>query len=314
MGEFVPPRGEDGVGTIRLDRPKMNALNVQVQEEIRAAATEATERDDVRAVVVYGGERVFAAGADIKEMTDMSYTDMVKRSGAAAVGLHRGRQDPQAGRRRGQRLRPRRWLRARAVRRRPVRRRGRRARPAGDPARHHPGRRRHPAAHPAGRAEQGQGPDLHRPVRQGRRGARDRPGRPRGRRADQVYAEAVAWARAVHRRRGVRPARGQGGIDRGLEVDLETGLEIERQQFAALFATEDRAIGMESFVENGPGKARFVGSVSKRKGRGAGRDRVHTVRTRSRPGRLAALRRRRAVPGRWVRSASPWTSTRTTRW
>ena len=48
-------------------------------------------------------------------------------------------------------------------------------------------------------------------------------------------------------------------IDRGLEVDLDTGLEIERQQFAALFATEDRAIGMRSFVENGPGKAEFEG-------------------------------------------------------
>ena len=48
-------------------------------------------------------------------------------------------------------------------------------------------------------------------------------------------------------------------IDRGLEVDLETGLEIERQQFAALFATEDRTIGMSSFVENGPGKASFKG-------------------------------------------------------
>ena len=82
MGEFVRLEVADGVGTIRLDRPKMNALNVQVQEEIRAVAAEATERDDVRAVVVYGGERVFAAGADIKEMADMSYTDMVKRSGA----------------------------------------------------------------------------------------------------------------------------------------------------------------------------------------------------------------------------------------
>src|ERR1043165_5476666 len=59
----------------------MNALNVVVQEEIRAAATEAAERDDVRAVIVYGGERVFAAGADIKEMQAMSYTDMVRRSG-----------------------------------------------------------------------------------------------------------------------------------------------------------------------------------------------------------------------------------------
>ena len=36
-------------------------------------------------------------------------------------------------------------------------------------------------------------------------------------------------------------------------------LEIERQQFAALFATEDRTIGMQSFVEQGPGKAEFVG-------------------------------------------------------
>jgi enoyl-CoA hydratase/carnithine racemase len=82
MGEFVRLEVADGVGTIRLDRPKMNALNVQVQEEIRAAATEAAERDDVKAVVVYGGEKVFAAGADIKEMADMSYTDMVRRSGA----------------------------------------------------------------------------------------------------------------------------------------------------------------------------------------------------------------------------------------
>src|SRR5918992_2244815 len=80
MSEFVRLEVEDGVGTIRLDRPKMNALNVQVQEEIRAAATEAAERDDIRAVVIYGGEKVFAAGADIKEMADMSYADMVDRS------------------------------------------------------------------------------------------------------------------------------------------------------------------------------------------------------------------------------------------
>ena len=81
MPEFVRLEVADGVGTIRLDRPKMNAISIQVQEEIRAAAAEATDRDDVRAVVVYGGERVFAAGNDVKEMADMSYTDMVKRSG-----------------------------------------------------------------------------------------------------------------------------------------------------------------------------------------------------------------------------------------
>ena len=49
-------------------------------------------------------------------------------------------------------------------------------------------------------------------------------------------------------------------IDRGLEVDLQTGLEIERTLFAALFATKDRETGMRSFVEKGPGKAVFEGA------------------------------------------------------
>ena len=48
-------------------------------------------------------------------------------------------------------------------------------------------------------------------------------------------------------------------VNQGLEVDLVTGLEIERLQFAALFATEDQKTGMCSFMEQGPGKARFEG-------------------------------------------------------
>ncbi|MDP9797318.1 enoyl-CoA hydratase/carnithine racemase [Catenuloplanes nepalensis] len=82
MGEFVRLEIADGIGTIRLDRPKMNALNVQVQEELRAAATAAAGDDTVRAVVVYGGEKVFAAGADIKEMAGMDYARMSARAGA----------------------------------------------------------------------------------------------------------------------------------------------------------------------------------------------------------------------------------------
>lgn len=46
-------------------------------------------------------------------------------------------------------------------------------------------------------------------------------------------------------------------MDRGLESDLDTGLALERSLFAGLFATEDREIGMRSFVEDGPGKAKF---------------------------------------------------------
>src|SRR5690606_28808046 len=76
MAEFVTLDVSDGIGTMRLDRPPMNALNRQLQEEIRTAAREATVRSDVKSVIVYGGEKVFAAGADIKEMADLSYVQM----------------------------------------------------------------------------------------------------------------------------------------------------------------------------------------------------------------------------------------------
>jgi enoyl-CoA hydratase/carnithine racemase len=81
VGEFVALTVADGIGTIRLDRPPMNALNITIQEELRSAALSCTTDDEVRAVVVYGGEKVFAAGADIREMADMSYVAMAARAG-----------------------------------------------------------------------------------------------------------------------------------------------------------------------------------------------------------------------------------------
>lgn len=82
MGEFIQLTVEDGIGTLRLERPPMNALNIAIQEELRSAAKTFTLDGAVRAVVVYGGEKVFAAGADIKEMADMSYVEMSARAGA----------------------------------------------------------------------------------------------------------------------------------------------------------------------------------------------------------------------------------------
>ncbi|GAB2917353.1 enoyl-CoA hydratase-related protein [Micromonospora polyrhachis] len=87
MGDFVRLEINDGIGTIRLDRPPMNALNTQVQEELRDAAAQATADPQVRAVIVYGGEKVFAAGADIKEMAEMSYVDMAERSADLSSAL-----------------------------------------------------------------------------------------------------------------------------------------------------------------------------------------------------------------------------------
>ncbi len=61
MAEFVNLEVADRIATIRLDRPKMNALNGQVQREIAEAARAADADPEVHAVILYGGERVFAA-------------------------------------------------------------------------------------------------------------------------------------------------------------------------------------------------------------------------------------------------------------
>jgi enoyl-CoA hydratase/carnithine racemase len=72
VGDLVRFEVTEGVGTIRLDRPPMNAINGDLLQDLQAAALEATRRDDVRAVVLWGGEKVFAAGADIKMMAGLS--------------------------------------------------------------------------------------------------------------------------------------------------------------------------------------------------------------------------------------------------
>lgn len=69
MGEFVKieDSGVEGVAIIRLERPKVNALNSQVGQELLAAAEELGAKPEVRAVVLWGGLKIFAAGADIGE-------------------------------------------------------------------------------------------------------------------------------------------------------------------------------------------------------------------------------------------------------
>jgi len=258
MGEFVSLTVEDGVGTIRLDRPKVNVLNRQLQAELLEVTQEASERDDVRAVVIYGGERAFAAGVDIKEMKDMSYADMVKFSGwmqdvfkavaripkpvvAAVTGFALGGgcelalcADTRIAADNAQLGQPEILLGIIPG--------------AG-------GTQRLTRLVGASKAK-----DL---IFSGRFVKADEalaiglvdkvvP-------ADEVYAEAVAWARQFSKGAAMALRAAKEAIDRGLEVDLDTGIEIERMQFAGLFATEDRVIGMESFVESGPGKADFVG-------------------------------------------------------
>jgi enoyl-CoA hydratase/carnithine racemase len=70
VGEFVGLEVDEGVGVIRLDRPPANAIDLQMALELRAAIEEAGARNDVGALVVWGGPKIFAAGADIKAMVD----------------------------------------------------------------------------------------------------------------------------------------------------------------------------------------------------------------------------------------------------
>ncbi|QZY30234.1 enoyl-CoA hydratase/isomerase family protein [Nocardioides coralli] len=258
MSEFVRLEVADGVGTIRLDRPKMNALNAQVQEEIRAAATEAGDRDDVKAVVIWGGERVFAAGADIKEMADLSYTDMVVRSGRLQTAFSAVARIPKpvVAAVNGYALgggcelalcADVRFAAEDAVLGQPEIQLG-----------------IIPGAGGTQRLTRLVGPSRAKElIFTGRfvkadealaLGLVDRvlP-------AEQVYEEALAWAGQFAGAASYALRAAKEAVDRGLEVDLDTGLEIERQQFAALFATEDRTVGMQSFVEHGPGKAQFRG-------------------------------------------------------
>jgi enoyl-CoA hydratase/carnithine racemase len=256
--EFVTLQVEDGVGTIRLDRPKMNAINEQLHLEVRAAAMEASRREEVRAVVLYGGERVFAAGADIKAMSQLTAASMVawgreltnsfthvaripKPVIAAVTGYALGG---------GYELAlcaDFRVLGASAKIGQPeiqlgiipgaggTQRLARLVGPAKAKDLIFTGR--HVGAEEA--LEIGMAdavvPDA------------------------EVYSTAMAMARKFAAGPPRALAAAKQAIDDGLELPLTEGLALESRLFAELFGSEDQKVGMTSFLENGPGKARFTG-------------------------------------------------------
>ncbi|MGV9850872.1 enoyl-CoA hydratase/isomerase family protein [Streptomyces sp. NPDC003442] len=246
----------DGVATFRLDRPPMNALDIATQDRLRELAAEVTRRDDVRAVVIWGGEKVFAAGADIKEMREMDHAAMVVRSGelqdsftavaripkpvvAAVTGYALGGgcelalcADFRIAAENAKLGQPEILLGL------------------------------IPGAGGTQRLARLVGPakakDLIFTGRQVKAdealaiGLVDRvvP-------AEEVYEQAHAWAARLAKGPAIALRAAKESVDRGLETDLDSGLAIERNWFAGLFATEDRETGMRSFVEDGPGKATF---------------------------------------------------------
>ena len=84
MGEFVRLEVDDGVGVIRIDRPPANAIDLQVGVELREEIREAEERSDVGAFVLWGGPKLFSAGADIKAMAPWGKDEV--RASVEALG------------------------------------------------------------------------------------------------------------------------------------------------------------------------------------------------------------------------------------
>jgi enoyl-CoA hydratase len=82
MGEFIRIDIDGGVATIRIDRPPANALARPVSSELSEAAATVTGDKAVRAVVIWGGEKIFAAGADIKAMVDYGPGQVAEDVGA----------------------------------------------------------------------------------------------------------------------------------------------------------------------------------------------------------------------------------------
>ncbi len=258
MADFVQVQTDQAVATIRLDRPPMNALNAQVQFEIAAAAAQVAEDPAIRAVVLYGGEKVFAAGADIKEMANASYSEMALVSKRLQDALTAVAKIPKpvvaaiTGYALGGGLEFALCADFRV---------------AGESAR-------------VGQPEillgviPGAGGTQRLPRLVGPARAKDIvfTGRFVGAAealaiglVDKMVPDADVYQAA--RELVVRYADGPAialraakqAIDEGLDVDLDTGLEIERLNFAGLFATEDQRTGLRSFIENGPGKAIFAG-------------------------------------------------------
>ncbi|MFF5372935.1 enoyl-CoA hydratase/isomerase family protein [Streptomyces sp. NPDC013187] len=247
----------EGVGTIRLDRPPMNALDIATQDRLKELAEEAARREDVRAVVLYGGEKVFAAGADIKEMQAMDHTAMVLRSRALQDSFTAVARIPKpvVAAVTGYALGGGCELALCAD-----------FRIAGENAKL--GQPEIllgliPGAGGTQRLARLVGPSKAKDLIFTGRMVKAEEAREIGLvdrvvPADEVYAQAHAWAAKLAQGPALALRAAKESIDTGLETDIDTGLAIERNWFAGLFATEDRERGMRSFVEEGPGKAKFL--------------------------------------------------------
>ncbi len=258
-------RQPDGVALVRLDRPKANALSAAVLDQLHDAAT-ALQADPPGAVVLWGGRRIFAAGADIVELGASGAGGAGGASGArgatigadfaralgALAGIPRATIAALNGYALGGGLELALACDFRVA--------AEDARfglpevllgviPGGG------GTQRLPRLIGPSRAK-----ELILTGRQVRADEAFRMGLVnRVVAPDDVLATALAWGAELAAGPLVAHALAKSAVDRGLEVTLAEGLVMEQEAFEAVVGTEDAARGIASFNEHGPGRATFVG-------------------------------------------------------
>ena len=257
-GNFVRVTIEDAVATIRIDRPKVNALNPEIQQGLLDAAAALREDTQVRAGIITGGDEVFAAGADIKEMLPKTYADMAAEGGRLQAACKALAELP--------------FPTIAAMERfalgggfeialtcdfRVASSRIKVGQPeillgvipgAG-------GTQRLPRLIGVSKAKElvytGRMVEADEALAIGMVDKLVDPG--------TTYAAALEMARGFAKGPTLALAAAKRAIDTGMEIGLDAGLKLETELFNAMFATQDRATGMASFVESGPGKATFEG-------------------------------------------------------
>jgi enoyl-CoA hydratase len=236
-GVFVTlERRPDGVALVRLDRPKANALSATLLFQLQAI-TDELAADLPGAVVVWGGPRIFAAGAEIGELGGEG-SDQVGWAFHRALGALATLPRMTIAAVNGYALGGGCELALACD-----------LRVCADDAR------------------LGQ-PEILLGVIPGGGGTQRLPG---GEEAlaiglvnrvvprDEVLSATLDWAAELARGPLVAQSAAKAAIDRGLEVTLEEGLAIERQQFTVVNRSEDADRGISSFLAHGPGKATFLG-------------------------------------------------------
>lgn len=256
MGERVALTITDGVGVVRIDNPPLNVIDTQVREELSEVITQLDAARDVRAVVLAGSERAFAAGADIEAMSAMGFEEISDWNRALQSIFTRIAclPMPVIAAVEGYALGGGMELALCADHR-----------IAGDGARFSQPEILLgiiPGSGGTQRLSRLVGPSRAKGLlMSGRRVKPDEAERIGL--IDQVVSagEAIATAQrqasaiAAGPRFAIQAVK--LAVDRGLEGSLDEGLALERSLFAGLFATSDREVGMRSFIENGPGKAEF---------------------------------------------------------